>query len=290
MEPESEPRLLSPPAISPMRYYGGTARRSPWLQFRELLEYRELIETFAVRDLKVRYRQTIVGIAWAILQPVLTMVVFSLLFSMVNGKPHSNETPYAVTSLCGLVPWQLFAVTVVAATQSVVVNAQLIQKVYFPRIALPIASMIPSLVDFAIAMLVLLGMMLAFGVVPSWKIIFLPVFVAQIVAVSLSVSLWLSALNAIYRDVQYAVPFFVQIGMLASPVVYEMNAVVPGEWQWVYSLNPIAGTLEGFRWALLGTDFPALVPMLISLVTTLVLLVGGMTYFRRMERFFADRI
>ena len=256
----------------------------------ELWQFRDLIWMFALRDLKVRYRQTLIGIAWAVVQPVMTMVVFGILFTLIKGKPHSSEVAYPVTSMCGLVPWQLFASTVVAATLSVSSNAQLVQRVYFPRIALPIASIIPAIVDFLIAFVVLLGMMLAFGAIPTWRVVFLPVMVFGIVMVSLSLSLWLSALNAIYRDVQYAVPFLIQIGMLASPAVYEMRAVIPEKWQLLYACNPMVGVLEGFRWSLLGTPAPDWKPIVISSLVAFILLAGGLIYFRRMERYFADRI
>ena len=289
MTAESSYSTTDEDAQSGLRFYS-TQRGFGLSDLGELWRFRELIWTFALRDLKVRYRQTLIGVAWAVVQPVTTMIVFGVLFTLIKGKPHSEVVAYPVTSMCGLVPWQLFASTVVAATLSVSGNAQLVQRVYFPRVALPIASIIPAMVDFLIALLVLMGMMFAFGVMPTWRIVFLPVMVMGIVLVSMSLSLWLSALNAIYRDVQYAVPFLIQIAMLASPVVYEMRAVVPENWQTLYACNPMVGVLEGFRWSLLGTPPPDWMPIAISSSVAGLLLFGGLIYFRRMERYFADRI
>ncbi len=243
-----------------------------------------------MRDLKVRYRQTAVGAAWALIQPLMTMVVFGVLFGLLKSQPQASDVPYAVTSLAGLIPWQLFATTVTAATTSIVMNSNLVQKVYFPRIILPISAFIPSFVDFCIAMLMLIGLMIWFQIVPTWHIVFLPVMVVLVMITSLAFSLWLSALNAIYRDIQYVVPFLIQTGLLISPVVYETAAAIPPQWRWLYSLNPMVGPLEGFRWALLGLAPPSLISMSVSMAGMFLLLAGGMFYFRRMERFFSDRI
>lgn len=281
--------MTSEAANQEFRYYGPRPAWQ-WVDLAELWRFRELIWTFAQRDLQIRYRQTLVGAAWAVLQPLLTMVIFGLLFSMLNSQPTSSGVPYAITSLCGLIPWQLFASTITAATTSIVSNQNILQKVYFPRMVLPLSSLIPPLVDFGIALVVLLILMPIYNVSYHVNLLALPLVVAGLLVVSLSLSLWLSALNAIYRDVQFIVPFLLQTGMFISPVVYEMNAAIPLKWQWVYSLNPMAGILELFRWCLLGLPAPAFSSLAISLSGTLVLLLGGMFYFRRMERFFSDRI
>ncbi len=276
-------------ADQPMRYYGPRSAWQ-WVDFAELWRFRELIFTFALRDLTIRYRQTLVGAAWAVLQPVMTMLIFGILFQMLRSKPTSSDLPYAITSLCGLIPWQLFASSITASTTSLVANQNILQKVYFPRMVLPLSTLIPTLVDFTIALSVLLILMPVYHVPYSWNMLALPLIVILLLLVSLSVSLWLSALNAIYRDVQYIVPFLLQTGMFVSPVVYEMDAAVPEKWRWLYSLNPMAGILELFRWSLLGLPAPSPSSLVVSMGATFILLLGGAVYFRRMERFFSDRI
>lgn len=269
--------------------YHGARHRWDLIDIQEVWRFRELIWMFALRDLKVRYRQTFVGVAWAMFQPLAMMLVFSFFFRVSGGSPSESDLPYAIVALCGLILWQLFASSVTSGTQSIVINQQLVTKVYFPKIILPISSVAVALVDFSIAFCLLLIVMAWYQVVPTAAILLLPLMVVIVIACSLAVSLWLSALNAIYRDVQYLVPFMLQVGLLASPTVYEASMVSP-QWRWLYSLNPMVGPLEGFRWALLGMAPPAIAPMAISLGCTLVLLIGGMVYFRRMERFFSDRI
>jgi len=269
--------------------YHGARHRWDLIDIQEVWRFRELIWMFAVRDFKVRYRQTFVGIAWALIQPLAMMLVFSFFFRVSGGRPSDSSLPYAVIALCGLIPWQLFASIVSAGTQSIVINQQLVTKVYFPKIILPLSSVAVALVDFCIAFCMLLLVMLWYQVVPTMAILLLPLMTLIVIVCSLAVSLWLSALNAIYRDVQFLVPFMLQFGLLASPTVYEASMVSP-QWQWLYSLNPMVGALEGFRWALLGTAPPAIVPMVISLSCMLAILLGGLVYFRRMERFFSDRI
>jgi len=271
------------------RYYG-VRPAWQWIDLAEVWRFRELIWMFALRDLKVRYRQTVVGIAWAVLQPLATMVIFWVLFQLLRGKPTASGLPYAVTSLCGLLPWQFFAASVTNATLSLIQNANLIQKVYFPKVILPVSSMIPALVDFSFAFVLLIGLMFFYGVTPTWAVLLLPFFLLLGFITALAVAMWLSALNAIYRDIQYVVPFVLQIGMFVSPVVYEMDAAIPQKWQWLYSLNPMVSVLEGFRWTLLGMQPPALGPMLVSFAGVAVVFVSGTFYFRRMERFFSDRI
>lgn len=278
-----------PAAARDFRYYG-VRPAWQWIDLAEVWRFRELIWMFALRDLKVRYRQTIVGIAWAVLQPLATMVIFWVLFQLLRGKPTASGLPYAVTSLCGLLPWQFFAASVTNATLSLVENQNLIQKVYFPRVILPVSSMIPALVDFCFAFVLLIGLMCFYGVAPTWTVVLLPFFLLLGFITALAVAMWLSALNAIYRDIQYVVPFVMQIGMFISPVVYEMDAAIPQKWQWLYSLNPMVSVLEGFRWTLLGMQPPAPGPMLVSFAGVALVFVSGTFYFRRMERFFSDRI
>ncbi|MEM9365521.1 MAG: ABC transporter permease [Planctomycetota bacterium] len=273
----------------PMRYYSA---RTGWqlVDLAELWRHRELIWMLALRDIKVKYRQTVVGIVWAIIQPLMTMLVFGVLFHLIRGRPTTGDVPFAVTSLCGLVPWQLFAGTLTQSTSSLVVNQNLITKVYFPRVALPLSTLAVGMVDFALAFVILLLTIFIYGVVPTVAVVALPLMIVLVLLTSMAFGLWLSALNALYRDVQYAIPFFVQMGFFVSPVVYEMNAVIPSQWQWVYSLNPMVGVLEGFRWALLGMESPPIASMLLSTVGVGIMLFGGLLYFRLMERQFADRI
>jgi len=262
----------------------------------ELWRYRELIGFLAMRDLKVRYKQSILGIAWAVIQPLMTMLVFTLLFGLLLGRdsmPTAEGIPYPVSTYCALVPWQLFAAALIASGDSLVSNQHLITKVYFPRLAAPIAPILAALVDFALAFAVLLGMMLFFGIVPGWAFLTLPLFVLLAVATALSVSLWLSALNAIYRDVRHTLPFLAQTWMFATPVVYTTASLLEGrpEWlRWAYGLNPMAGVVEGFRWALLGGAHPPWAALVSSIAVVTALLVGGAYYFRRMERTFADLV
>jgi lipopolysaccharide transport system permease protein len=262
----------------------------------ELWRSRELIGFLAMRDLKVRYKQSILGIAWAVIQPLMTMVVFTLLFGLLLGRdsmPTAEGIPYPVSTYCALVPWQLFAAALIASGDSLVSNQHLITKVYFPRLAAPIAPILAALVDFALAFAVLLGMMLFFGIVPGWAFLTLPLFVLLAVATALSVSLWLSALNAIYRDVRHTLPFLAQTWMFATPVVYTTASLLEGqpEWlRWAYGLNPMAGVVEGFRWALLGGAHPPWAALVSSIAVVTALLVGGAYYFRRMERTFADLV
>jgi lipopolysaccharide transport system permease protein len=266
------------------------------VDLRELWSYRELAWYLALRDLRVRYKQSILGVAWAVLQPLLTMVVFSLLFGLLlgrDGKPTLAGVPYAVSTFCALVPWQLFATALTTSGNSLVTNQHLITRVYFPRLVAPIAPILAALLDFALAFAVLLAMMACYGIFPGPGILALPLFVALAVAAALSVSLWLSALNAVYRDVRHAIPFVVQIWMFATPVVYTTASVMGGrpEWlRWLYALNPMAGVVEGFRFALLGGPAPAWGLVAGSAVIVALLLTGGLFFFRRMERSFADLV
>ncbi len=264
------------------------APRRGWLQLElaELWKYRELLYFFVWRDIKIRYKQTAIGAAWAVLQPFLTMVVFSLFFGALAKIP-SQGLPYPVFYYCALLPWMYFASALQNATNTVVEHQRVITKVYFPRLVLPLASVLSGLVDFAIGFLVFLAMMLYYGIVPTRATLLLPVFLLLAVLTALGVGLWLSALNAIYRDVKYVVPFLVQFWMFASPVVYP-STLVPERWRWLYALNPMAGVIEGFRWALTGHGQPPGGTLLISAGMVAVAVAGGLIYFQKMEGTIAD--
>jgi lipopolysaccharide transport system permease protein len=255
------------------------------IDFPELWRYRELLLFQALRDIKVRYKQTALGAAWAILQPVLTMVVFSIFFGNLAGIP-SDGAPYPIFAFAALLPWQLFAYALTQSSNSLVDSANILTKVYFPRLIVPLASVLAGLVDFAIACLVLVGMMLYYDIVPGWGILTLPLFTLLAIAAALAVGLWLSVLNVKYRDVRYTIPFVSQFWLFVTPVAYS-STLVPEKWQAIYGINPMAGVVDGFRWALLGKTPPG--PMLlVSITVTALLLVGGLFYFRRMEKTFAD--
>jgi len=270
-----------------------TARIQPsrgWvhLQLRDLWEYRELLYFLAWRDVKVRYKQTALGAAWAILQPFLTMVVFSIFFGHLAHVP-SDGVPYPIFSYAALVPWTFFANGLTQSSNSLVSNANLISKVYFPRLVVPIAGVLSGLVDFAIAFLVLIGMMMYYGLAPSAHIVFLPLFALLALVASLAVGLWLSALNVEFRDVRYVVPFLVQLWLFATPIAYP-TSLLHGVWRTVYGLNPMVGVVEGFRWALLGSRTDPGPTVAVSALVSVLLLIAGMFYFRRMEKTFADLV
>ncbi len=256
------------------------------LRLRELWDYRELLFFLAWRDVTVRYKQAALGVAWAVLQPLLTMVIFSVIFGQLAKLP-SDGIPYPVFSYVALLPWQLFAGALQRAGTSLVGNANLLTKVYFPRLIIPISAVAAGLVDFAIAFVVLLGLMLWYRITPTWAILWLPLLVVLALLTALAVGLWLSALNVQYRDVQHAIPFLIQAWMYASPVAYSAGLIPSGKWRIVYGLNPLAGVIQGFRWALLGGKPPDEL-MVVSVGMVIVLLVTGLFYFRRMERTFAD--
>jgi lipopolysaccharide transport system permease protein len=266
------------------------------LDLPELWRYRELIAFLALRDLKVRYKQSVLGAAWAVLQPLLTLAVFTGLFGALLGSdrmPGAAGVSYAVSTFCGLVPWQLFARAVTAGSESVVVNQALVTKVYFPRLAAPIAPVLAALVDFGLAFLVLAGMLAWEGITPGVAVLWLPVFALMAIAAALGVALWLAAVNAFFRDVRLALPFLVQLWMLVSPVVYAAPSLLDGRPGWVslvYSLNPMAGVIAGFRWSLLGLADPPAVLLTGSAISTALLLASGLVVFRRLERSFADRV
>ncbi len=256
------------------------------LNLRDLWEYRELLYFLTWRDIKVRYKQTMIGGAWAIIQPFFTMVVFSIFFGQLAKMP-SDGIPYPIFAYCALVPWQLFVHAMNESSNSLVANQGLITKVYFPRLVIPIAPVLAGMVDFSIAFTVLLGMMLYYGIIPTAAILTLPFFILLAVVTALSVGLWFSALNVEYRDVRYTIPFLIQFWLFATPIAYP-SSLIPEQWRMLYGLNPMAGVVEGFRWALLGrAEGPG--PMLaVSVMAVMVIFIGGLYYFRRMEKTFAD--
>lgn len=258
------------------------------LNLRDLWEYRELLYFLVWRDVKVRYKQTVLGVAWAILQPFLTMVVFSIFFGRLAGVP-SDGIPYPVFTYVALLPWQLFSHALIESSTSLVASERLITKIYFPRLVIPISAVLAGLVDFGIAFVVLIGMMLFFGIVPTVAIVTLPLFVTLALATALAVGLWLSALNVQYRDVRYIIPFLTQFWLFATPIAYP-SSLIPEPWRALYGLNPMAGVVEGFRWALLGKTGGTASLLIVSTVIVAALLIGGLAYFRRMEKIFADII
>lgn len=259
-----------------------------WLSLHlgELWHYRELLYFLTWRDIKVRYKQTALGVAWAVLQPLITMVIFSVIFGQLAKLP-SDGIPYPIFSYAALLPWGLFSGALQRAGTSLVANSNLITKVYFPRLVIPISAVAAGLVDFVISFVVLLGLMFYYRITPTWMILTIPLFVLLAVLTALAVSLWLSALNVQFRDVQHMIPFLIQAWMYASPVAYSTGLIPNGPWRILYGLNPLAGVIQGFRWALLGGNPPNEL-MAISGVIVLLLLLSGLFYFRRMEKTFAD--
>lgn len=276
MNPESKNTIF----ISPSR---------GWipLKLADLWEYRELLYFLTWRDIKVRYKQTILGVAWAVIQPFFSMVVFSLFFGHLARIP-SDGVPYPIFTFAALLPWNYFAQSLTQASNSLVGNANLIRKVYFPRLVIPISSVLSGVIDFAVAFVVLLAMMLCYGIVPSARLILLPFFLVLALTTALGVGMWLSALNVQYRDVRYVLPFLIQFWMFATPVVYP-SSLLGEPWRTLYGLNPMVGVIEGMRWALLDTAPPQAM-LMISTFISLVLLVSGVFYFRRMEKIFADLV
>ena len=258
------------------------------LQLKELWAYRELLYFLVWRDVKVRYKQTALGAAWAVIQPVFTMIVFSLFFGRL-GKIPSDGIPYPLFTLAALVPWTFFSQGLGQASNSLVGSSNLIKKVYFPRLSIPIASVCSGLIDLSIAFVVLLGMMAYYGVLPTIHVVWLPLLLLLTLVTSLGVSLWLSALNVQFRDVRHILPFLTQLWLFATPIAYP-SSLLPEPWRTVYSLNPMVGVVEGFRWALLGTDTAPGPMIVVSALAALAILVSGTFYFRRLERSFADLI
>ena len=259
------------------------------LNLRDLWIYRELVLFMIWRDIKVRYKQTLLGAAWAVLQPFLTMVVFTIFFGTLAEVP-SDGVPYPIFTYAALLPWQLFSKALQDAARSLVSNRHMITKVYFPRLVLPLSSIVAGLVDFGIAFLVLLAMMFYYQIPLRIQMLALPLLLLLALVTALGVGLWLSALNVLYRDIAYVMPFIAQFWMYITPVVYPAS-MVPEQWRFLYYLNPMTGVVEGFRWALLGTHSSLPSSMIIlSIVISIVVLVTGLFYFRRMERLFADLV
>jgi lipopolysaccharide transport system permease protein len=256
------------------------------LQLRDLWQYRELLYFLIWRDVKVRYKQTALGAAWAILQPFLAMVIFSVFFGRLAGMP-SDGVPYPIFAYSGLVPWTFFAYGLNQASNSLVGGANLVKKVYFPRLIMPLAAVLSGVIDFALAFLVLIGLMLFYGMVPTLAVLLLPLFGLLAMITALSVALWLSALNVEYRDVRYVVPFLTQFWLFATPIAYP-SSLLSEPWRTLYGINPMVGVVEGFRWTLIGAGSPPGAMLIVSSVVALALLVGGAFYFRRMEATFAD--
>ena len=261
-----------------------------WLNLRisELWEFRELLYFLTWRDIKVRYKQTLLGIVWAIIQPLMTMVIFSVVFGKLAKLP-SEGMPYPIFAYTALLPWQLFSRALSDAASSVVSNQHMITKIYFPRIFLPTSSIISGLIDFSIAFLILLGMMFYYKITLSWNILFLPLFLLLAVINAMAVGMWLSALNVRYRDVKYITPFLLQVWLYATPIAYS-TTLIPEEWRVLYSLNPMVGVVNGFRWALLGQSFEASSLFAVSIGVVVVFFFSGLFYFQRMEQTFADLI
>ena len=265
----------------------GQAERNYW---RDLWRYRELFQVLAWRDVAVRYKQTAVGIAWAFLRPFLTMVIFTVIFGKVAKLPADGSAPYALMVLAAMLPWQFFANALLEASNSLIANANLIGKVYFPRLIVPTATVVVALIDFLISFAILVGVLIWYQFVPQWQIILLPIFVGLACLASLGPGLWITSLNVKYRDFRYVIPFLVQFGLYVSPVGFSSN-VIPNEWRLLYSLNPMVGVIDGFRWCILGGDSPLYLPgFAVGLGVTAFFVWLGITKFRRMERTFADLI
>lgn len=276
----------SPPEIEELIIEAGRADEHYW---RDIWRYRELFYFLAWRDVLVRYKQTELGIAWALIQPLLTMIVFSVIFGTLAKLP-SGGAPYPLLVFSAMLPWQLFAGAVTACGNSLVTNANLLSKVYFPRLIVPGSAIVVSLVDFLVSAVVLVGLMIWFRQIPTWRVVALPIFILIACATALGAGLWLAALTVKYRDFRYVVPFIVQLGLYVSPVGFSSD-LVPEKWRPLYSLNPLVGVIDGFRWAILGADTRLdLLGLSFSLTIVAVLLTSGIWYFRKTERTFADVI
>lgn len=284
--------LLSPPFAAtsgePEVAFIRIQPSSGWvaLRIKELWTYRELLYFLVWRDVKVRYKQTALGATWAIIQPLMTMVVFTLFFGRLAKIP-SDGVPYPIFSFAALVPWMFFANGLTQSSNSLVGSANLITKVYFPRLTIPIATVLSGVVDFVLAYVVLLGMMLFYGIAPTANVLWLPLFLLLAVVTALGVGMWLSAMNVQFRDVRFVVPFIVQFWLLATPIAYP-SSLLSEPWRTLYGLNPMVGVVEGFRWAMLGTNTPPGASIIVSSAVALILLLSGSFYFRRMEKTFAD--
>ncbi len=266
------------------------AGRTESQYWKDLWKYRELFYFLAWRDILVRYKQTVIGMAWALIRPFLTMVVFTFIFGYIAKLPSEGNAPYPILVFAGLLPWQFFSGALTECSNSLVNNANLLSKVYFPRLIVPTSAVIVSFVDFMISGMIMLGLMAWYNFIPDWRILTLPLFVAIAFAASIGAGLWLAALTVEYRDFRIVVPFIVQFGLYISPVGFSSKRI-PQEWQLLYSLNPMVGVIDGFRWAILGGDSQIYLPgFALSLVVVALILWSGIWYFRKMERTFADVI
>jgi lipopolysaccharide transport system permease protein len=266
----------------------GRAERNYW---RDLLRYRELFYILAWRDITVRYKQTVIGVAWAVIRPFLTMIIFTVIFGRIAGLASEGAAPYALMVLCGMLPWTLFSTALGDASNSLITNANLITKVYFPRLIVPTAAVITAFVDFVISLALLVVAMIYYQFLPDWRVLFLPAFVLLAIAASLGPGLYLTALNVKFRDFRYIIPFIVQFGLYVSPVGFASSKIIDPTWRTLYSLNPIVGVIDGFRWCLLSGESKLFVPgLLASLAATAVFLWIGVRKFRLMERSIVDLI
>ncbi len=264
----------------------GRTERHYW---RDLWRYRELFYFLAWRDILVRYKQTVIGVLWALIRPLLTILVFTVVFGKLAKLP-SDGVPYPILVCAAMLPWQFFANAFTEAGNSLIANTNLISKVYFPRLVIPASSVLVSLVDFFISLVILVGLMVWYGVTPSWRILTLPAFILFAFAAAMGAGLWIAALNVRYRDFRYVIPFFVQFGLFISPVGFS-SSIVPEKWRLLYSLNPMVGVIEGFRWSILGVDIAVQWSgVLLSFGLVALLLISGIAYFRKTERTFADII
>jgi lipopolysaccharide transport system permease protein len=264
----------------------GRSERHYW---RDLWSYRELFLFLAWRDILVRYKQAVIGVAWSVLRPLLTMVIFTIVFGKLAKLP-SDGVPYPILVVAAMLPWHFFASAVSEGSNSLIQNASIISKVYFPRVIVPLSAVVVSLVDFLISVALLLALMVWYQFTPDWRILFLPGLLVFAVVVSIGPILWLAALNVQYRDFRYVVPFLIQLGLFISPVGFS-SSIIPEQWRLIYSLNPMVGVIDAFRWSVLGGQTPLYVPgMVLSIATAVLLLVTGIAYFRRTERSFADVI
>ncbi len=288
-ETSEAPKIQSTKTEQSQPYYLRIEPSKGWvsLKLRELWQYRELLYFLTWRDVKVRYKQTVLGASWAIIQPFFTMVVFSLFFGNLAKVP-SDGIPYPIFSYAALVPWTFFAYGLQQSSNSLVLSANLLTKIYFPRLVIPISSILSGVVDFVLAFMVLLIMMLLYGIFPTINIIFLPLFILLAFITSLGVGMWLSAMNVQFRDVRYTVPFITQFWMFATPIAYPSSLIKNNLLRAIYGLNPMTGVVEGFRWVLLNTDTAPGPIIIVSSLAAVALLISGTYYFRRMEKTFAD--
>ena len=265
----------------------GRAEQGYWL---DLWRYRELFQVLAWRDVSVRYKQTVIGVAWALIRPFLTMVIFTVIFGKLAMLPSDGTAPYAVMVFAGMLPWTFFSTALADASNSLLGNESLITKAYFPRLVIPVAAEMVAFVDFLVSFVLLAGLMVWYRFIPSWQILLLPAFVAIAFVTSLGLGLWITALNVKYRDFRYVIPFIVQLGLYVSPVGFS-SSVVPDEWRLAYSLNPMVGVIDGFRWCILGGQSQLYLPgFVLGLGVTVLFLWLGLRQFRRMEKSFADLI